>query len=240
MCFLFSAFVASGQKKISHKDQLWVGYMTSARLSERYSLWNDVHIVPGSFAIARTGLTRTVFQGGSLTGGYAFLFLPGGSGDQLKRREHRPWAQFQLALPAGVGWTMTQRIRYDARFKEDMSEGEPASQFRFNHRVRFLVTFRKDLTKWEREASTPYVAISNEVLLNFGKEITYNTFDQNRLSLSIGVQKEKTQYQLGIMNRFVQTGPSTYTLNHTLVLWLTQKFDLRNMGKHHNESSISR
>jgi hypothetical protein len=228
--FLLLTIIASGQRKTTHKDQLWVGYMTSITLSDRYSLWNDLHVVPGSFAIIRTGLSRSLFPNSTVTGGYAFLFLPTGSTNHLERQEHRPWAQLQFTLPAGHEWTLSQRIRYDARFKQNISEEEPADGFSFNHRVRLLISLRKDLAKPRRRMFAPYAVLSNEVLLNFGKEITYNTFDQNRLALSFGVQREQIQYQLGLMNRFVQTGPSTFTLNHTLILWVTQKFDLRGIS----------
>jgi hypothetical protein len=231
LCLLLPVFIINGQRKTLHQDQYWVGYMTSATLSQRYSLWTDVHIVPASFAIARMGLSRNIFPRGTLTGGYAFLLLPAGINNHLRRQEHRPWAQFQFILPVRHALTVTQRIRYDARFRQHLSEREPDDGYGFNHRVRFLMSLKKDLTSSQRLAFKPYVVVSNELLLNFGKEITNNTFDQNRLSLSVGIGKEKIQYQLGLMNRFVQTGPSTFILNHTVVIWVIQKFDLRKAGK---------
>jgi hypothetical protein len=224
------------QSKTSHAQQIWFGYMTTERLSENYSIWNDIHLVPESFAIVRTGLSRNILNTGVVTAGYAFLWLPVGRDTKLQRHEHRPWAQFQISSPVGKSWNITHRIRYDARFKQNVKDGILKDGFGFNHRVRFLFSLRKNLAQKSADHQL-YVVISDEVLLNFGSEITYNTFDQNRLSLSFGVQSKQTQYQIGLMNRFVQTAQSKYTLNHTLVARVIQKFDLRKVlhGDHHHE-----
>lgn len=214
-------------RSVERNNQYWIGYMTSTMISERYSIWNDFHLVPEGFAVVRTGLTRHMPKT-SVTAGYAYLWLPPGSGNvRLVRHEHRPWAQLQFNLPVAGPYSFIQRVRYDARFRQNVSNGEVLDGYAFNHRVRFLMSLKRTLGRTEGKTVIPYVALSNEVLLNFGREITNNTFDQNRLSLSLGVQTKKTQYQLGFMNRFVQSGPARFTTNNTVVLWVTQKFDIK-------------
>jgi hypothetical protein len=80
----------------------------------------------------------------------------------------------------------------------------------------------------------PYLTLSDEVLISFGKGVTTNAFEQNRILLAVGLKSGDVQYQVGLMNRFVQVGPSTFTSNNMLVLWVTQKFDLR--GSHRRDS----
>ena len=214
-------------RHVQSNNQFWLGYMTSATIAEKYSVWNDFHLVPEGFCVVRTGLTRH-FTNASITGGYAFLWLPPGSGKtSLTRLEHRPWGQIQFNTRLSEKSTLTQRIRYDARFREKVIDGHIVDGFGFNHRVRFLVSIRKMFLTDAIKSAKPYISVSDEVLLNFGKEVSFNTFDQNRLSVAFGLQTSNTQYQLGFMNRFVQTGPDRYTLNHTVVFWITQKFDLR-------------
>ncbi len=226
LLFLLPVLLHAQTKSVQSNNQYWLGYMTSTKISDKYSVWNDFHLVPEGFGVVRTGLTRH-FENTSVTGGYAFLWLTPGSGNRsLSRIEHRPWGQIQFNVPVSGKYSLTQRIRYDARFREKVDNGEVVDGFGFNHRVRFLVSVKRVLTNDETKTIKPYVSISNEVLLNFGQEVTYNTFDQNRISVAVGLQTPKTQYQLGFMNRFVQNGPSRYTANHTLVLWVTQKFDL--------------
>lgn len=214
-------------KTVQYNHQLWLGYITSTQISDKYSVWNDFHLVPEGFGVVRTGLTRHLAKT-SITGGWALLWLTPGSGNNmLTRLEHRPWGQLQFNMPVSEKLSLTQRIRYDARFRERVANGEVVDGFGFNHRVRFLVSLKRLLANDETKTVKPYVSVSNEVLLNFGKEISYNTFDQNRISVAFGLQTPKTQYQLGFMNRFVQNNPSRFTANHTLLLWVTQKFDLR-------------
>jgi Protein of unknown function (DUF2490) len=223
---------------VAHSNQYWLGYMTSTRLSNKYSLWNDLHFVPEGFGIVRTGLTRSISDNVSVTGGYAYLWLPAKPGaSKLERHEHRPWAQLQLNVPLQKDWSLIQRIRYDARFRENTSGGEITDGHSFVNRVRLLVSIKKLLGN--AEGVRPYAGVSNEILLNFGKEVTTNTFDQNRLSIFVGLQQRNTQYQLGLMNRFVQTSQSSFILNHTVVVWVIQKFDLTKMldRKHHDTTS---
>src|SRR5690606_18643273 len=98
--------------------------------------------------------------------------------------------------------------------------------FSLTHRVRSLSILKYNLGKGNNSLR-PYVSLSDEILINFGKDVTYNTFDQNRLSIAFGVAAPHIQYQLGLMSRYVQTGPTNFTINNTLVLWVTQKFDFR-------------
>ncbi len=214
----------SAQKQTAHNNQYWFGYMTSAKLSDKYSLWNDAHFVPGAFAIVRTGLTRNIFGKGTLTGGYAYAKLPFGSDNVLKRTEHRPWAQAYFASTPAQSWTLSQRIRYDARYRQRIEETGLSDGYLFNHRVRFLVSLRRNINKPRQGGDIYYAVLSNEILLNFGNQVI-QTFDQNRISLGVGLERKKTQYQIGLMNRYVQRSASQYVQNHTLVVWVTQKLD---------------
>jgi hypothetical protein len=215
----------------AHNNQIWFGYVTSTKISEKYSLWNDVHYVPESFFIIRTGLTRNVLENISVTGGYAFL-KTAGPDHKLSRTEHRPWGQLQSTNKFAKSWSLTERVRYEARFRQEIKEGELTDDFVFNHRVRFLLSLRKNFGDLKEKHSYPYAVLSDEVLLNYGKEIGSNTFDQNRLTMGFGIQKKMIQYQVGVMNRLVQ-GASGRVLNHTLVLSVVHKLDFI---KHHSEA----
>jgi hypothetical protein len=206
--------------------------MTSVQISKNYSLWNDFHFVPDGFGVVRTGLTRHLNKG-SFTGGLARLWLPAPEvGAGLLRTEWRPWAQLQFVLPIDSRFSLTQRIRYDARFRQMISRGLlQEDSFVFNHRVRWLVSFRRNLGDAIR-GWQPFASLNNEVLLNFGMNITYNTFDQNRVSLMAGAQHKNLQVQLGYMSRFVQTGERQFAHNHTLVVWITQGFNAQQLLHH--------
>ena len=177
-------------------QQVWFGYMSSTRLSQHYSWWNDFHYVPQGFFVGRTGITRHI-KSVNLTGGYAFLLLPTYSGNpQLLRKEHRPWAEVFFTVPLNKSTQFIQRYRYETRFKENVKDSVVIEGYNLTNRVRLLFGIRKNFEPLANSQLIPFILVSDEVLLNLGKEVTYNTFDQNRILLSIGVQKGNTQLQV--------------------------------------------
>ena len=208
---------------------MWVGYMTSGKLSEKYSLWNDFHYVPDGFFVARTGLTRFFHENLNLTAGYAYLNVPTQSdGVSLNRNEHRPWMQMVANHKVSNKLQMINRIRYDMRFRQDFANGELLDGFTFNHRLRMLISMRFPLVGKEIIGGTPFVNISNEILVNFGENVANNYLDQNRLWLTFGIRLDNVSFQVGYMNRFVQLPQnSNFVRNHTLIMWVTHNFDFR-------------
>lgn len=218
------------ERDVIDQKQVWAGYMTSSRISEKYAIWNDFHYVPDGFFVARTGLTRRFFQNMNLTAGYAYLSLPVTSNEvKLNRNEHRPWAQVVVNHKVSNKLYMTNRLRYDMRFRQDFGEGELFDSFSFNHRVRMLIGVRIPLKGEEIKSGTPFLNVSNEILMNYGRNVSSpNYLDQNRFWVNFGWQFDNLSVQLGYMNRFVQPPNRTQMIrNHTLLLWVTQSFDFR-------------
>ena len=237
LIFLLPLAPAAAQeaKAIDERNQLWYGIMTSGRLSERWSLWNDFHFVPTNFGVIRTGLSYRILPEMTLTAGYAQLWLSAPAAAGLPRAERRPWAQLVVNHKVGPRLRMANRIRYDMRFRQNLAEGLPVGDFGFNHRLRFLVSMRWPLIGHKISGGTPFINLTNEVLVNFGEQIVYNHFDQNRLWLTLGWQVRHLTLQSGYMHRFVQLLPgNAYQPNHTLLFWLTWHFDLR----HHAEPEL--
>ena len=91
LCCFSYAFSQSNK----HGFEFWGAYISSVQLSEKYSLWNDFHLVTNSFFISRHGLTRHFGKALSLSGGYAWLRTSTSFSDHLIRQEHRPWLQLE-------------------------------------------------------------------------------------------------------------------------------------------------
>lgn len=224
---------AYSQEKIN-QSQLWVGYMTTIQVTKKYILWNDVHLVPSAFFIARTGLIWNIKKFNA-TAGYAYGRLPVDSTQNgLKRSEHRLWGQVQGVYTLPKNLVAIPRIRYDARFRQEVAQGELMDSYAFVNRIRFMFTLRKFLTPTETSIGKPFISLNDELLLNFGKRVTYNRFDQNRISLMVGTQHKSIQIQMGYMNRFVKTGADQFTENHTLIIWCTHKFNNKRLATKHN------
>ena len=120
------------------------------------------------------------------------------------------------------------RIRTEQRWREslDATTIEPSGEYIFNYRFRVLFSASIPFTKGERPWN--FMA-ANEVLLNFGENIVYNTFDQNRLTLGVRKRINKNwSFDCGYMLVYQQLpNGSSYTVNHTLRLFFYGIFDLR-------------
>ncbi|MGY6560546.1 MAG: DUF2490 domain-containing protein [Luteibaculaceae bacterium] len=217
------------ERNVTHQNQQWVGYMTATKINDKWSIWNDFHYVPGAFFVARPGISRHFYKNLILTGGYAYLNLPVTSLEtNLNRTEHRPWAQLVANHKVSDKIYMTNRIRYDARFRQNFAEGALLDDFSFNHRMRMLISMRFPLIGNEIKGGTPFINVSNEILVNFGENVVFNHFDQNRIWVTFGWQIENLTLQTGYMNRFVQLASgNNFVTNHTILFWVTQSFDLR-------------
>ncbi|MCC5928055.1 MAG: DUF2490 domain-containing protein [Cyclobacteriaceae bacterium] len=206
LIFMYSILAHGQIREVRSRPQGWIGYMTSTRISDNYSVWNDAHFVPGGFYVLRTGLTRHLSSQANITAGYAFLGLPaGGVTKDLKRMEHRPWGQLVVSNALSPTWSNVTRIRYDARFRRNVEDGNLTHGYGFNHRLRFMASFRKMLPSLKISGdSETFVAFADEILVNFGRDVVFNAMDQNRVTITTGVQKERITWQIGYMNRFVQ------------------------------------
>jgi hypothetical protein len=212
------------EKQVVQSSQIWGGYISSIRISSKFSLWNDLHYVPESFFIMRHGLSVHLTDQITATGGYAWLNTAVAAQDnRLRRFEHRPWLQVMINLPIGEKYQISHRIRYDYRIRQAMLEGLPQEgEYIAYHRLRLMTSLRRPLVGQRLGNRIPYLTVGNELLVNFGKAITFNHFDQNRFWLMAGIQFSPLTIQFGYMHRFVQ-GASGYefAVYHTPVLWIT-------------------
>jgi len=215
------------QSVVQTNNQLWLGYMSNTTINGKHSLWNDVHYVPNGFFIIRTGITKQ-YNWVNATIGYAYGKLPNASNkDKLQRNEHRPWAQVQASIIMPRKWIFIPRIRYDARLRQETINGVLNNSYSFVHRFRIMTSFRKSITKNPIKIGSPYIAFSNEVLLNVGQSTTTQSFDQNRFSIMVGTVQKNIQIQVGYMNRYVKASDNLFTKNNTLVLWVTHRLTLK-------------
>jgi hypothetical protein len=233
VCFFFCNILfgwgQQADKQVTTQGQSWIAYMSTQRLSKHFSLWNDAHLVPQGFFVMRTGLTYHFPEKVSITGGYAYLGLPAGVTKDLKRPEHRPWGQLVVSTPLGTNWNFLFRLRYDARFRQNLLSGKLADGFSFNHRIRFMATFRKDFPGLTLGGQVvPFLSMGNEVHINAGKNVLNNYMDQNRVTGTVGLRRKGIQLQAGYMNRTVQLPSGNQLIvNHTLLLWVSHAMDFR-------------
>jgi len=211
--FFTSEEVTYSQKQTSHFQQTWVAYLNQTRFSNKWGSWTDLHLRTKenyfdnlSQTIARVGLTYYVTDNTKLTAGYAYVSLyPWDNHKNVTQPEHRPWQQIQWHTNYPK-LKLMQWVRLEERFKHKIkNDDELADGYNFNYRLRYNFYLAAPLSRKPFAPGTFSFVFNNELHINFGKEITYNYFDQNRLFVGFCYHTNKTDnIQFGYMNLFQQ------------------------------------
>ena len=216
LCFaigLMMAFVTMAQKKSTSENQVWASYNNQTRLSNKIGLWGDFHLRTKenyfddfSTGIARLGLMYYLSDNTKLTAGYAYVHnYPQAGHTDIARPEHRPWQQVQWhnKFP---NLRLMQYVRLEERFRRKIKDNdELADGYNFNWRTRYNLLLNFALNKKPFAPKTISYFVSDEVHINFGNEIVYNSFDQNRLF--VGLQYHANSHdvlQFGLMYLYQQ------------------------------------
>jgi hypothetical protein len=229
-------FGQAPEKHIHDREQLWVGYFNQTRFSNKLGMWADVHyrmtdnFVDRPFQfLFRPAVTYFFRDNLRLNVGYTLANHFPARELNTTRVEHRAWQQiwWNQKYP---GLTTLQWLRLEERFNEKVVADEKLNGYNYTFRVRYNFSFFLPLKGKEMAPKTPFAAITNEVFLNFGDKVVYNTFDQNRLFAGFGYQfSSHLNAQLGYMNVYQQEGSgNNYFSTHTIRLFVFHSLDLRN------------
>ena len=202
-----------GQKQTTYINQVWFAYFNQTRFSDRWGIWADFHLRTKedfvedlSTGIARIGLTYYLNNDAKLTAGYAFVnHFPGDNHPDISRPEHRIWQQFQWNTKY-PRIRLMQYARLEERFRRKIKdEDELADGYNFNYRLRYNFLFSTPIGKETFAPRTFSFVVSDELMLNFGEEVVYNYFDQNRFFVGFNYHTNSTDnLQFGYLNVFLQ------------------------------------
>ncbi len=217
-----SAFGQQQENKIiNQKDQFWGSINTTTRLTDSFGIVGDFHIrrddfiQEPNFYFARIGAAFWITDRLTLVGGYAHLWLSKSfeNRDNVYQNENRIYQQVQWRQKVGRV-TFVQRIRNEQRWHEVIDSDGLVDRIRFSNRVRFLSSFN---IKVFENPKLPSISIADEVHVHFGKEIIYNTFDQNRIFAGLQVPlMNNLKFDIGYMLVYQQRySGNEYDMNHT-------------------------
>ena len=235
------SLLSLAQKETVTENQLWVGYFNQSRFSDKWGVWADGHIRTKeafvkdlSQAIARVGLTYYVTNNTKLTAGYAYInHFPADAHPDVSQPEHRPWQQIQWhnRFPA---LRIMQWVRLEERFRRKIKDNDELAQgHNFNYKARYNLFLATPLSKKGFEKGAVSFVVNDEVHLNFGKQIVYNYFDQNRFFTGFSYHtNEHDNLQIGYMNLFQQLpAGNRYRSLHTIRVFYFQNLDFRKKPK---------
>jgi len=144
--------------------------------------------------------------------------------------EHRFFEQASLKHSIGPV-EILHRHRLEQRLLGEMllSGGElRVDRWRHENRYRYMLRANVPLQGGTIDPGEWYVGVYNELMMNFGKNVAANVFDQNRAYGALGYRISKTErFEVGYMNQYLQQrNGRIYESNHTLQvsLWSTASF----------------
>ncbi len=140
--------------------------------------------------------------------------------------ENRAWEQVQHSFNAfGLEWV--QRLRLEQRWIGEMArdvggDDYDLANWRYENRIRYLLRTTFPLTS----SGKTYLAIWDELFINFGSNVEGNHFDQNRIFVGIGQKlTDTTRLEVGYMEQTVRRRYGQIREdNHTLAVWLMSKW----------------
>lgn len=218
-------------------SQIWAGYFNQSRVSKKWGFWLDVQVrTKDNFVdslvtlVFRPGLTYYFNDDARATAGYAYMnHYAADHPANISQPEHRFWQQFQWTIN-NKKTRFTQRFRLEERFRRKFISPEKlADDYFFNYRFRISLGLQIPIAGKAYQKGSLGALISNEVMVNFGKQVVYNYFDQNRFLVGLNYYiNENNTIFLGYMHQFQQlvTGNNYLQMNVLRVVY-TQNLDFR-------------
>jgi hypothetical protein len=219
-----------------HDRELWLGYIGTVRVADKWSLWQDYHFVPDAFAVARYGLTYKLNTRVQMTGGLGFVWTATSFTDELVRREYRPWGQVIGQARLGGRLAGQARFRYDARHRQRLDGGEVLNEYGMYSRLRLMARVRTDLHTLPN-GDVLHLNLMDELLYNSGREVA-NGVDQNRLYLLMGFTHKQYTLLGGYHVRMIPLAAGGMRYNHGLTVWFLHTIDIRHRFKRPVEEEL--
>jgi hypothetical protein len=222
------------------QNHAWMMFFGNHALSEKWSIHTEVQIRRADGfsttqqTLLRTGLNFHLTSTSFATLGYCWVNThPYGTFPSKSIfQENRIWEQFQNKNQLGkVEWI--SRFRLEQRWinlpsfsstTQSWTAGDPVFSNRFRTLQRFSIPFKG--TKIEDHSW--YLSMYDECLIQFGKNIGLNVFDQNRAYIAIGTKIPKVgRLEFGYLNQFIiKSNGIQVENNHTLQIGLSSTLPL--------------
>ena len=232
--FLLISMTAQAQgKSTALFRQVWLGYFNQTRISRHWGLWLDLQyrtredLFSGisQWAI-RPGISYHLSNRTMITAGYAYFHNEPLDGIRtVAQPEHRPWQQVQWQRGA-----VQQTFRLEERFRRKYTtDSTLAGDYGFYYRARYNFLYSLPLPGHWPRAHKAAIILNDELSINFGKQVVYNYFDQNRFFAGVRFRVARSgMIQSGYMHQFQQlSSGNQYRSVHAVRLSYLHQIDLR-------------
>ena len=222
----------------------WYNYFGTFKLSNKLGLhteyqWRRTDVITSwQQSLLRVGLNYQLNPRVLFRVGYAWVeTFPYGdipiNGLGRDFTEHRIFEMAQLSHKEGKV-EFSHRFMLEQRFVGRYSSANVSKEdeFPFLNRMRYMIRLQVPLKGNEMKDKTPYIAIYDEILVGFGKNVNANVFDQNRIGILLGYRFNKNiRIEAGYLNQTLQlgrqiNGQNVFQNNNGIILNTNFNFDL--------------
>lgn len=223
--FLSLVILSNAQKIISQNNQQWIQYYNQLILSKKLTLYSDVSLrrinnfSQWSQITIRSGIAYSLSENLHGVTGFACFNLY--ANNKPSRIEFRPYQEIN-SWQKFKNVSIQHRLRGEARFFRNISDGAITSRSNFNFRFRYRFYCGIPITKFFINNADKKILlnIGDEIFINAGKEIINNMLDNNRLLIGSTFQfSNNLSFSLTYNYQFGQRStPKTY--EHSDIFWL--------------------
>lgn len=219
-------------KEVNIQSQSWFSFNSTTRFTNHWGIIADAHmrrnnfVADPSFYFLRTAVNYWLTDNITIATGYGKMWLaPTTIGWKNFAKEDRIYVQLQSINKVGK-ISVLQRLRNENRWQQKMINDSFSGNYKITDRIRYLVSLTIPVCKNKKY---PSLVLSDELALQFGKEVVYNTFEQNRWFIGIKQNITNTlSYDLGFMQVMQQKSTGyQYDKNNTFRLFFYYSPNLR-------------
>lgn len=237
LIFTLFSFELFAQRQFTTNNPAWFMYFGLHKISEKMGLHLEAQIRRNELVskpqqlLFRTGINYHFNSNAFATIGYAFVETHpyGGLPAKSSFPENRLWEQLQFKNQVNA-LEMISRFRLEQRFvKLPVLSGtiyEPGPAV-FTNRFRILNRFSIPFKGKSIVDKSLYISVFDEIMVNYGKKVALNIFDQNRIYLALGYKIPKWgRLEVGYLNQLILKGDGkNLENNHNLQVGLTSSID---------------
>lgn len=224
----FSSLAQTTGKKITTRPVSWNSYFNTLQLSSKWSITSDISerffLDNGKQYqfFLRSMANYNLGQNWTAGAGFAYIksrtFDPA-STSTLAVPELRPFQELSYKQKFDK-ITLSHRYRIEERYFRKTASDKLIDGYNFNFRFRYQFAFDYNLYKSKDNTQSLNLRATDEIMLNAGKNIVNNMFDQNRITIGLNYQPLKNlNLQLDYMYGF-QERSSGSQFNHADVIRL--------------------
>ncbi|MGB3078487.1 MAG: DUF2490 domain-containing protein [Saprospiraceae bacterium] len=222
------SFLSSAQKQITSQPQIWFKYYLKIPINPQWQIRQEIDdrnfINPArqSQFLERTHLQRNLGKGWITSLGFTYSEVATPADPNIttygNNRELRPSLEIGHLNKLNEKWNLHQRVWNEFRFFQQNDKSYLYSNMRLRYKIE---------THFKLSSLLSFFAFE-ELHINLGKNIVFNTFDQNRFGIGCEISPIKNiGFEFTYINWFQQRSSGNeyfnrnifrLALNHTLML----------------------